>query len=405
MTSTLYFFLLFFPLLSLQSQAANTTASTKYTLPVIKDTAKHQYFTTFEIGTPPLRVFLIVDLANQWSWMSCSLYGYNSSTSHQSSCHTTLCATYGGPHRPWCIDTDMCGVYAYTPWTWTEYAVGVYEDTLLLSSIDHPQSPSKLAKVPLPHFPIACADTQPLKGISRYTKGYNGAVYFGGGPYYFPPSNLDMSKFLVYTPLITNPNSTAPSSVFERGDPSYEYFFKVRSIKINKFPVHFNTSLLSIDKNGNGGTKISTLSPYTTLQSDIFRATVEDFVEQAAKMGITRVASVPPFGACFSTRGIASTETGLSMPIIDLIMEGKSDLLHGKSARWRIYGANSMVRIGRNVTCLAVVDGGVAPRTAVVVGGYQLENNVVEFDLEGYKIGVSSSLLRWNTTCSQFKGY
>lgn len=282
----------------------------------------------------------------------------------------------------------------------------------------------------MPNFPFTCADKGPLKNLSPHTKGVltlsrlpialhaqisstfkvprkfslclpssnsgiNGAMYFGGGPYH-------PSKPLITTPLVVNPNSTAP--IYSLGDPSIGYFINVRSIKVDGMPVRFLSALLSFDKDGVGGTKISTLDPYTVLQSNIYKALIDVFVSKAKAMKITRVASVAPFGACFSAKTVINTRNGLSVPIIDMILDGKSPILHNKNARWRVYGSNSMVKVSNSVWCLGFVDGGSSPRTSIVIGGKQMEDNLVEIDLENSKLGVTSSLLRMGTSCSQFKG-
>ena len=129
--------------------------------------------------------------------------------------------------------------------------------------------------------------------------------------------------------------------------------------------------MLSIDKKGVGGTKISTINPYTILHTSIYKVVIKDFVKKAASGKIIRVASMAPFGACFSSKTIASTMTGPAVPTIDLVLQSKS-------VYWRIYGANSMVKVKENVLCLGVVDGGLKPRTSIVTGGHQLEDNMLE---------------------------
>lgn len=49
---------------------------------------------------------------------------------------------------------------------------------------------------------------------------------------------------------------------------------------------------------------------------------------------------------------------------------------------------------------LRVVDGGVNPKSPIVIGGFQIENNLVEFDVKASKFSFSSSLLLHNTSCS-----
>ena len=51
------------------------------------------------------------------------------------------------------------------------------------------------------------------------------------------------------------------------------------------------------------------------------------------------------FGACFSSKNIRSTNVG---PVIDFVF-------HKKRAFWRIYGANSVVQVRKDVMCLAFV--------------------------------------------------
>ncbi|KAG6773712.1 hypothetical protein POTOM_021028 [Populus tomentosa] len=100
---------------------------------------------------------------------------------------------------------------------------------------------------------------------------------------------------------------------------------------------------------------------------------------------------------------------GPVVPTIDLV-------LHNKDVVWKIFGSNSMVRIvkkgGVDVWCLAFVDGGVSTTVrgsnwigspSIVIGGHQLEDNMLQFDLESRKLGFSSSILSKGTTCSNFK--
>ncbi|KAK9083980.1 hypothetical protein Scep_030451 [Stephania cephalantha] len=56
-------------------------------------------------------------------------------------------------------------------------------------------------------------------------------------------------------------------------------------------------------------------------------------------------------------------------------------------------GANSMVEVGEDVLSLGMVDGGeMSPRfkTSIVIGGHQLEDNLLEFDLARSRLGFSS---------------
>ncbi|KAG7588724.1 Aspartic peptidase domain superfamily [Arabidopsis suecica] len=99
------------------------------------------------------------------------------------------------------------------------------------------------------------------------------------------------------------------------------------------------------------GTKISSVNPYTVLESSIYKAFTLEFVKQTAARNITRVASEKPFGdACFSTKNVGVTRLGYAAPEIQL-------LLRSNDVIWRIFRANSMVSVSDDVICLGFVDG------------------------------------------------
>lgn len=77
-------------------------------------------------------------------------------------------------------------------------------------------------------------------------------------------------------------------------------------------------------------------------------------------------------------------------PVISLVLAG--------GVKWDIYGPNSLVKV--TVLCLAFVDAGDGPRIPIEIGGYQMEDNLVELDLDASKFSFASSLFRHNTSCS-----
>ncbi|XP_039156028.1 probable aspartic proteinase GIP2 [Eucalyptus grandis] len=148
----------------------------------------------------------------------------------------------------------------------------------------------------------------------------------------------------------------------------------------------------SIDKNGRGGTKISTLTPYTVLHSAIYSALVAEFLKQAAEKKMRRVDLITPFGACFDARSIRSGVAGPDVPAMALVLPS--------DAQWGIEGVNSMVRVSEEVMRPGFVDGGSTPITALVIGAHQMEDNLVEFDVAVMAFRFSNSLLLRNTGCS-----
>jgi len=442
--ATWYFFIFSIPLLSVVSASFAVNAPYKphgFILPIQKDPKTLQYSTSVDMGTPAVTLDLVIDIRERFLWFECGS-DYNSSTYHPVRCGTKKCKQAKGtdcitctnhPLKTGCTN-NTCGVQPYNPFAGFFVSGDVGQDTLSsVHSTTRARAPSNLH---VPDFVSSCVYPDKfgvegfLLGLARGKKGVLGLantaislpaqlatkfklqrkfalclpsaskfkklgdLFLGGGPYYLPPH--DASKFLIYTPLLTNPHSTGP--IFD-DDRSSEYFIGVKSIKVDGKIVNFNTSLLSIDEQGNGGTKLSTVIPYTTLHSSIYQPLVNAFVKKAAVRKMKRVASVKPFGACFDSGTVGNGVAGPNVPTIDLVLGG--------GVQWRIYGANSMVKVKKNVQCLGFVDGGLEPgspvATSIVIGGYQMEDNLVEFDLAASKLGFSSSLFLHNATCSHFR--
>ncbi|XP_047153178.1 probable aspartic proteinase GIP2 [Vigna umbellata] len=438
----LHFFIFSIALLSLLSSSSSLAVNAPskphaFILPIEKDPKTLQYSTSVEMGTPPFTLDLVIDIRERFLWFECGS-DYNSSTYHPVRCGTKKCIQAKGTDCITCINhplktgctNNTCGVQPFNPFAGFYVSGDVGQDTLSSAhSTTRARAPSNLH---VPAFVSSCVYPDKfgvegfLLGLARGKKGvlglantaislpaqlatkykyhlqrkfalclpstskFNklGDLFVGGGPYYLPPH--DASKFLTYTPLVTNPHSTGP--IFD-DDPSAEYFIDVKSIKVDGKTVNVNSSLLSIDKQGNGGTKLSTVIPYSRLHSSIYRPLVDGFVKKAALRKMKRVASVAPFGACFSSRTVGN------VPAIALVLGG--------GVEWRIYGANSMVKVNKKVQCLGFVDAGLEPgspiATSIVIGGYQMEDNLLEFDLASSRFGFSSSLLLHNATCSHFR--
>ncbi|XP_060175302.1 probable aspartic proteinase GIP1 [Lycium barbarum] len=131
------------------------------------------------------------------------------------------------------------------------------------------------------------------------------------------------------------------------------------------------------------------------LQTEMFKVVTQKFVVEAKVMNLTVTTLVKPFDVCFLAKVIATTRVGPAVPTIDLV-------LHKQDVFWRIFGPNSMVRVKAqnvDVWCLGFVDGGLEP---IVIGGHQIEDNLVQFDLARKRVGLSSSLLFRSTNCANF---
>eukprot|EP00262_Sarcandra_glabra_P002134 TRINITY_DN1238_c1_g1_i1.p1 TRINITY_DN1238_c1_g1~~TRINITY_DN1238_c1_g1_i1.p1 ORF type:complete len:442 (+),score=23.87 TRINITY_DN1238_c1_g1_i1:36-1328(+) len=419
------YFLLILSLFSL-SNAQTSFRPVALVVPVTKDVVTLQYVTRINQRTPLVPISLVVDLGGRFLWVDCDS-GYVSSTYHPARCGSAQCSRamtngcgdcFSAP-RPGC-NNNTCGLSPENTVTRTSTGGELTDDIVAVQSTDG-SNPGRVVTVP--RFLFSCAPTFLLQGLASGVKGMaglgrtriafpsqfaaafsfhrkfalclsssrtsSGVIFFGSGPYVLLPNN-DVSTSLIYTPLLTNPVSTAGAST--QGEPSFEYFIGVKSIKVSDKRISLNSSLLSIDSNGVGGTKISTVNPYTTLETSIYNALTEAFIRES---NLTRVASVAPFGACFSSKNVGSTRVGPAVPAIDLVLQSES-------VYWAIFGANSMVQVNNDVLCLGFVDGGLEPRTSIVIGGHQLEDNLLQFDLASSRLGFSSSLLFRRTTCANF---
>ncbi|KAF8401643.1 hypothetical protein HHK36_012589 [Tetracentron sinense] len=392
-------------------------------LRVTKDASTLQYVTIINQRTPLVPVTFVVDLGGRYLWVDCDS-GYISSSYRSAHCNSAQCSLANAAKgckscfampRPGC-NNNTCVLFSENAFVGMVSPGDLGEDILALQSTNG-LSPGPVASVP--RFLFSCAQTFLIKGLASSVNGMvglgrsriafpeqlsatfkfsrkfalclppstmsSGVMFFGDGPYGLLPG-IDVSKLLSYTPLIVNPISTAKVSY--KGERSYEYFIGVKSIRINGKKVSFNPSLLSINKEGIGGTKISTVNPYTVLETSIYKAVTMSFLKEAEN--VTRVAPVAPFGVCFSPMNTRPT-----IPVIDLVMQSKEIF-------WRIFETNSVVQVTDTVACLGIVDGGSNARTSIVIGGYQLEDNLLQFDLVGSRLGFSSSLLLRETSCGNF---
>ncbi|KAG2603232.1 hypothetical protein PVAP13_5KG755501 [Panicum virgatum] len=156
------------------------------------------------------------------------------------------------------------------------------------------------------------------------------------------------------------------------------YYIWIKGINVNQNPVPLGYY--------GGGTPLvvgfSTTIPYTALRDDVYRPFVQAFDNASTSgFGIPRVAPVAPFEMCYNRSALRSTRVGYAVPQIDLIMED--------GTRYAVFGANSLVQVDDATVCLAFLEikpeelgyehyGQQAPAT--VMGGYQMENNLLVFD-------------------------
>lgn len=388
---------------------------------------------TFEIQQrTPLQIQrLVLDIEQDYMWVRCDKKSYRSSTYSPLACTAQLCKSYEysscgtcyGSRAPGC-NNDTCVVPGQG-----RDRFELAQDITVLPSSDG-SNPGPLAT--FPNLLFACAAKEDLSNLPRGTAGVAGMssstlampaqfsaeagfgrkfaiclsgitpgiIYFGDEPIVFlPPPGTDLSRQLTRTPLIKNP---VYSSAFYIG---------VERIEVGGVRLPIDSEKLLIDERGRGGTKLSTVARYTQLATPIYDSLVGVFTSLLRQRNISRVASAAPFGACFDSSvdvtnslgpngyqisGFGVTRVGPSVPAINLVMQGND------STVWSTVGINSMVDVSDNVLCLGFLDAGEDPVASIVIGTFQMEDNLLQFDLATGTFGFSNSLDGAQTTCADF---
>ncbi|CAO2833028.1 unnamed protein product [Amaranthus hypochondriacus] len=393
-------------------------------IPISKDPTTHQYTTNITQRTPPISLPLTLDLGTQFLWVTCNRR-YKSSTYHPIPCNSpkcmtlpkpTICKTCRTTPKPGCNINTCRTLTLKNPITNIKPPLGgeLSKDIISINSTNG-SNPGQV--VTIPNFLFVCAPPSLVQGLTKGSQGVagfgrsknsipnqfssyfhfpnkfslclpssgfeTGAGFFGPGPYNFFPG-IDLTTLLSYTPLLTN--KIRPS----------DYYIGVTQIKIFDQNVPINKSLLSINSKGYGGTMISVVDPFTIMETSIFMEVSRTFNNELTKSGqVKRVNPVAPFEFCYDPTTLPFTRIGPFGPDINLVMQSEKVV-------WTISGQNYFVRASNEAYCLGLVNGGKKPKASIVIGGFQLEDNFVEFDVGKSRVGFSNSLLFSRVRCSNF---
>ncbi|EOA22348.1 hypothetical protein CARUB_v10002965mg [Capsella rubella] len=341
--------------------------------PVLKDLPTAQYVAHIRLGDSPDPVKLVVDLAGSILWFDCSSsHAISSSRSLISGSSTGCLKAKAGNQKvssspPGDLqNADDCELLV------NNGAVGItargelFSDVMSFGSVTSPGTVDLLfactppwllhglasgsqgvmglgrAQISLPSQ--LAAETNERRRLTVYLSPFDGVVSTSSVEEVF---GVATSRSLVYTPLLTG--------------SSGGYVINVKSIRVNG-------EKLSVD--GPLAAELSTVVPYTMLESSIYAVFVEAYAKAATKA--TQVAPVAPFGLCFKTE--------VELPEVDLSLQSEM-------VRWRIKGKNLMVEVGGGVRCLGILDGGSSRVNPIVMGGLQLEGLILDFDLGNSMMG------------------
>ncbi|KAI3460867.1 hypothetical protein Pfo_017530 [Paulownia fortunei] len=436
MSSPLITTLAFLSFILLQSSAQVSSQTTTLFSPIKKDETTNLYTMLIYLKTPLQPSQLHIDLGSYLPWYDCARH-YKSSSYQPVIYNSSLCLELDTHVYANCFDkpgpgcsNDTCAFFPENPVTWKGGMARLLTDKFALPTAKNPVQlgpvsqivlsctyPNKYSKI----YRGLAKGSAGLASLGRFNYSLSAqisrgssspwifaiclpssstapgiALFNSAGPYKFSPQ-IDVSKLLIYTPLILGPQGADTKVSYWYKSP--DYYIGLTSFRVNGKDVPLNQTLLAIDEIGHGGTKISTSKPYTVLQSSIFKALTDAFVKESDGLNLTLVKPVEPFSVCYEADEISSTRVGPAVPAIDLVLESNKVF-------WRIYGSNSMVRIKNkdvDAWCLGFVDGGPNPSTSIVIGGHQFQDNLLQFDLERQRLGFSSSLLLQSTTCANFQ--
>ncbi|EYU41534.1 hypothetical protein MIMGU_mgv1a008121mg [Erythranthe guttata] len=370
-------FLLFLTLLSLTSSSfsQNPILPKAAILPLKKDPTTLQYIATVFMGGTLAAVELVVDINGGFVWVDCESNPTLRSHEPIKSC-SLKCSMAKNPVNGCHSASKNCLLHPENTVSRMSVSGDLNEDRVAMEFWERNIGSRSLAKIE--NFLFSCAPNLLMKGLASGAKGMlglgnsrisfpsqfstefgffrrkfslrlsssKGSIFFGGSPY-------DESS-MVYTPLTFLKNG------FFLQDG---YYINVGSIKVSGKKV-------SLQRKG---------LPFKT--------------KLTSAMNMTRVSAVAPFEVCFGSKGVGNIP---DVPIVDLVLQSEM-------VRWRIHGRNSMVDVGDGVFCLGFLDGGLSPRDAIVLGGYQMEDYLLEFNLGNSMLGFSSLATVEKNSLSDFE--
>uniref|UniRef100_M4CDD1 Peptidase A1 domain-containing protein n=1 Tax=Brassica campestris TaxID=3711 RepID=M4CDD1_BRACM len=345
--------------------AITLISEAQYLIPVTKDEPTKQFYTTVNIGAGGMSspVNLLLDLGTNLTWLNCrkirllsSLRAWPRPTGRVVQDNTTIFTTQSGkpisiaPSRRF---TFSCAVEKYRQGMAPRIA-GV----VALSPGEFPfwRQIASAYNI-IPKFALCLPSYG--RGLGYF---YIGTHSFGGSnpvPMTLTPLKIDSGKYLV----------------------------SVTSIYVDGVSLTLDPSLLE------GGAQLSTVVPYTVLQTDIYNALAQSFTLKAKKIGMSETTGHAPFKHCFEE---GASGKNMDVSVMEIGLPG-----NGREVKWRFQGANMVVRVSETVICLAFVDGGKKPNESMVVGTHQLENYLIEFDLSTTRMAFSDPLVLHNISCAK----
>ncbi|PQQ07637.1 basic 7S globulin 2 [Prunus yedoensis var. nudiflora] len=336
---------------------------------VTKDVSTLQYMTTIHHGTPLVPTKLVVDLGGPFLWLNCGSSSSSSRLISQGSiqCLAAKPKTHNQGSKNYLSSNDnnnkKCHVFPENSITQMATQGDLVQDIMAVQVIDGSSKTESGSITTLDsNFLFSCAPMFLLNGLASGARGMLG---------------LGRTQISMASQISAKLSSKLQFMLCLSSSNGY--------IKISG-------KRLSLNKEDfREGIKLSTTVPYTTMESSVYVTFTRAYEQAAMAMNMTRVAPVAPFGLCFSSEQAKGRGVGPKVPAIDLVLQSEM-------VKWRIHGRNSVVQVSNQVMCLGFLDGGSDLKTSIVIGGYQLEDTLLHFDLSASVLGFSSQ-----TSCSDLR--
>ncbi|KAF8079812.1 hypothetical protein N665_0999s0011 [Sinapis alba] len=376
--------------------AKTLTSEAQYLLPVIKHEPTKQYYTTVNIGAGGLSspVNLLLDLGTNLTWLNCRKIKSLSSL-RVVTCKSSTCKSIPGNG----CDRNTCLYRQPRPLGKTTVATSTGRVVQDNATIFTTEGGKPIYIAPSHRFTFSCAVEKYLQGMPPPVAGVL-ALSPGEFPFW-----RQMTSAYNIIPKFSLCLPSAHYGYFFIGTPSYggikpvpmtftplkidsgKYLISVTSINVDGVPLTLDPSLLE------GGAQLSTVVPYTVLQTDIYNALAQSFSLNATKIGMSEVPGTAPFKHCFEE---GASGKNMDVSVMEIGLPGNE-----REVKWMFQGVNMVERVSETVICLAFVDGGKKPNEPMVIGIHQLQDYLIEFDFSTTRMAFSDPLVLHNTSCSK----
>ncbi|KAJ7549112.1 hypothetical protein O6H91_07G040400 [Diphasiastrum complanatum] len=205
-------------------------------------------------------------------------------------------------------------------------------------------------------------------------------IFFGNISYYFDSGlpqqgdrypELDITPYLKYTPLKTPAHG-------KRG-----YALEITSVTLNA------GSAVTVKVSDDAA--IGTGALYTRIVEPAYTHIRQAFLSVLAVTGFQRVSSHHgPLDLCFNI----TVGQYRSAPLITFTF--------GRNSSLGVTADNYLVNVDNsNIYCFGIISAG-AKKGSSVIGTFQQQDNLVEFDLEKKRVGMTGSLIALRSNCANF---